>query len=427
MGMHIRIKKPEWTSPIERTIGGNMEAFIVTCKQDQEIMSSIMNRVNCRAPIMIGNATPLDTTGKEPSEDIDTMLRVLQIDNDLVRNSLIINQAAEQTVLIADRNEGFDFMYPQNGGKPHNVKVTMSFAAERGAAIRYEYTGRGAQKSSNVPAWQGSPRMKTDIQDQIRMAKETLNQATREMEESRAEDRRLQEAKKAAETAIKNYDIHFKRLRLQFQKAEDARDAYLAHIESNRPQDGKLQELERQLEEVREENESHRASYADIVHAKDAANERAHEAEEAFNAAKREKDHLAKRIEKSEKRLESVESARRVALQEKNEAIQLIDVAVAEQRNLEERLVAQKELVQEFTEEAGKISSRVNLDPGLTPAAIDARIDRLSKDKARAEQEAGGTREELVTAWQHARQVHLDAELQLQGLVKLSQVCICPF
>lgn len=426
MGMHIRITKPEWTSPIERTLGGNMEAFIVTCKQDQEILSQIMNRVNCRSPILISSATPLDTTGKEPTGDVDTILRVLQVDNDLVRNSLIINQAADQTVLISDRNKAYAFMYPANGQKPQNVKVTMSFAADRGAAIRYEYTGRGASKSSNVPPWQGPPRMKSDIQDQIRITKETLNQATRDMEETRAEDRRLQEAKKSTESAIKNYDNQAKRLRLQFQKAEDAVEAQMALIESNRPEDGKLQELEVQLEEAHEEDESHRASFQDIVIAKDAAHQKAQEAKSAFESANTERDQAMRNIEKAEKRLQKLEDLRRKALQEKNEAIQLIDVAAAEQKKLEDRLASQEAHVQEFVEEANKISVRIPIDTALTPDIIDNRIERLEQDKARAEREAGGTREELVTAWQRARQAHMDAESQLQGMVRFSGVSLGP-
>lgn len=427
MGRHIHIKKPEWTSPIERTMGGNMEAFVVTCKQDQEMLSQIMNRINCKSPILICNPTRLDTTGKEPTEDVDTMLRVLQIDDDLVRNSLIINQAAEQTVLIPDRNEAYAFMYPAGGQKPHNVRVTMSFAADRGAAIRYEYTGRGAPKSSNVPAWQGPPRMKTDIQDQIRMAKETLNQATRDMEDTRAEDRRLQEAKKTAETAIKNYDVQAKRLKVQFQKAEDAVEAQVALIESNRPEDGKLQELVKQLEEAKEEIQSHRDSYQDIVNAKDAAQQKAQEAKSAFDAAKADKEQASKNIEKAEKRLETLENLRRKALQEKNEAIQLIDLAAGEQRKLEARLATQEANVKEFIEEAAKVSVRIPVDPTLTPEIVDNRLERLEQDKARAEREAGGTREELMTAWQQARQVHVDAVAQLQGMVKFSGVSTVPF
>jgi len=46
MGMYISLKKPEWSTAIERTLGGSGDAFVVTNKQDQSILSEIMRRNN---------------------------------------------------------------------------------------------------------------------------------------------------------------------------------------------------------------------------------------------------------------------------------------------------------------------------------------------------------------------------------------------
>lgn len=44
MGFHVKLKKPEWAGIIETTCGGSLDAFVVTNKHDQGILSEIMRR-----------------------------------------------------------------------------------------------------------------------------------------------------------------------------------------------------------------------------------------------------------------------------------------------------------------------------------------------------------------------------------------------
>ena len=46
IGLHVRLKKPEWSSIMEKTLGGNLNAFVVTSKHDQNILSETMRRVH---------------------------------------------------------------------------------------------------------------------------------------------------------------------------------------------------------------------------------------------------------------------------------------------------------------------------------------------------------------------------------------------
>ena len=42
MGNHVRLLKPLWSSVLEKSFGGALEAFIVTNKEDQSRLSEIM-------------------------------------------------------------------------------------------------------------------------------------------------------------------------------------------------------------------------------------------------------------------------------------------------------------------------------------------------------------------------------------------------
>lgn len=46
VGNHIRLLKPEWSSILERSMGGILSGFIVTSVDDQNILSELMRRVN---------------------------------------------------------------------------------------------------------------------------------------------------------------------------------------------------------------------------------------------------------------------------------------------------------------------------------------------------------------------------------------------
>ena len=45
LGHHVRLLKPMWSSVLEKSFGGALEAFIVTSKDDQAKLSAMMQRL----------------------------------------------------------------------------------------------------------------------------------------------------------------------------------------------------------------------------------------------------------------------------------------------------------------------------------------------------------------------------------------------
>lgn len=45
LGNHVQLLKPVWSSILEKSFGGALEAFIVTSKQDQSRLSALMQKV----------------------------------------------------------------------------------------------------------------------------------------------------------------------------------------------------------------------------------------------------------------------------------------------------------------------------------------------------------------------------------------------
>ena len=94
-----------------------------------------------------------------------TRLIAKQIDNDLAKKQLIINQGIDQTILIRDRKEAITAM---NREKLHNVRQCLALNERPGDGLRLGYSLGGGLSQSYQPGFKGTPRMKTDIEYQVR-------------------------------------------------------------------------------------------------------------------------------------------------------------------------------------------------------------------------------------------------------------------
>lgn len=419
LGLHVKLLKPEWSSIIETTLGGSLNAFAVSHPDDQRLLSQILKKRGAQISIFSGNAAPLDCTSKEPKEDVDTILRVLRIDNDLVRNLLVINHFIEQTVLIQNQDEAKRFMY--GSGQKQNVKATITMARGAGNGTRYEYS-RGGQKASPVKAWAGAVRMQTDREEQKRMQRERLELARRDLDEKEAERRQCQTALTQAQQALMRWKREAESLRIAYQRAEDAVERKEAEIESNRPQDGRLQELERQVKEAQEELESAQASFQDSVLEKDRLDATGRERKDEVDNAFAQLDEANKRNEKALKRSQKLEADRYQALLQKNEAIAALDYSKERVTQVKAAVQQQQEVVDDYIRQASQISDRVPVEEGVTPEILDQRVARLNADYARAEREAGGSREELTRAWSKANNEYRQALRELNDMRRLEKV-----
>jgi len=156
--------KPKWSKILETQAGGALNGFAVTSKADQVLLSDVMRRNGYQAGrVFVTNSRPMDTSRHEPPDHLDTWMRVLKFDNDLVRNTLIINQGIDNTVLEADNNTASDLLSQHLP----NVKQIYTFKNATGDGERLAYASSGAETSGPIKNWSGAPRMQTDKGSQI--------------------------------------------------------------------------------------------------------------------------------------------------------------------------------------------------------------------------------------------------------------------
>ncbi|RMY28840.1 hypothetical protein D0866_09127 [Hortaea werneckii] len=415
MGKHVRLQQPIWGPLIEKMFGQALDGFVVTCTEDQRLLTSIMQRVRCDVPVFTGDPSPINTSGNEPEEGVNTVLRIMNIDNDLVRNQLIIAYAIDQTCLFDNSREAIDYLY--SNGKPRNVKAGVTWQRDSsGRGTRYDYSRSGAEKSSPMDRWSGAARMKTDRADQITMQEDIVKRAQQALDRAEQEVRAKQNAVKVAGQAVNSHDRTANDLKTAYQKAEDAVEEITNEIESNRPQDGRLQELERQLQEKREDVETLEQQYMDASNEKTSLNKIGRELKNVVDAAEREYNDAANRQERAEKHLERVKEDRHTALLGKNKAENAVEFAKKEVETFQRRRDEQQGYKDVFIGEAEKICQRIPVEQGYDLQAIDDRIERLETDLQRAQRQAGGTHEELVLACTEAANRYNEAQAQHEQL-----------
>jgi chromosome segregation ATPase len=168
LGRYIRLLKGEWADILEKQAGGALNAFAVSHKADQGVLSDLMRRSNYDAQIFVTTTRSIDTTQQEPSEEYDTWLRALRIDNVLVRNCLVINQGIEKVVLEKDPERGRQLVIERRPGV-NRVFAMNPIPGEGNSKWGYNIslTSGGNEASQPIPPWKGGARMQTDSESQV--------------------------------------------------------------------------------------------------------------------------------------------------------------------------------------------------------------------------------------------------------------------
>ncbi|KAH0543995.1 hypothetical protein FGG08_001762 [Glutinoglossum americanum] len=414
IGNHIRLLKPQWSSILERSFGATLTSFVVTSKSDQDLLAHLMKRESCSFPILIGNNQHIDTSNSEPDPQYDTSLRVLEIDSDIVKRQLIINQAIEQTILVEDRSEAQRIMY--GGGRPRNVKQCYCFNESRkGWGIRFGFRGND-ESSTPMPPWGAKPRMKTDVESQISYKRDILRELQRELSELERHRVDLQNKLHDHKQALQAHEKRRKDLQLKIQRAEETVERLQDELERDTAQDGRLQALEGFLREVEEDKAIIEGSYEEAVTQKDKLNAIASDLGSQMKEVDSELADIEAKIKKTEARALKLSHARQALLLEKNSAFQKIDDAKADKTHAESKQDIQANRVNEFVGQARKVSERVPVNPGETPESLDKKLDKLTNDLNRFNREIGGSPEQIAQEAQEATDAYKTAKKQLEQL-----------
>ncbi|EHY58412.1 Structural maintenance of chromosomes protein 6 [Exophiala dermatitidis] len=415
LGKHVRLLKPEWSSILEKSFGSGLNSFIVFGKSDEILLSNIMRRTKCVLPIFIANRQPLNI--REPDPRFDTVLRVLEIDNEAVKKQLVIANAIEQTILIPDMSEASDALY--SSGQPlENVKRCYCFSPTsrlRGAALSYR-NGQAAQDP--IHEFHGTPRMRTDIDESIRRQKEAVQESKDQLRNAEEEWRSARNRHQQSNQALVRHDRMDRELKIVVQKAEDAVERLQDAVMEDEVESGKLEVLHQQLTEAEEQKTVHESSYVDSVTGLDKLKARLREATEKLNE-------LDERIRDAEAAAAQAQSVAQKAgkkrafdLGEKNNLIAQIEDSKRDRAESQANVAKMDEKIANFSEQARAVCERVNVPEGETHESLQKKYKRIQADYHKYHDRIGD-REQIATEAAKWSKAYENAKKEVKSLENL--------
>jgi chromosome segregation ATPase len=383
IGRHVRLLKPEWSAVLETSFGATLSSFIVTSKDDQTILSNIMQGMNCVCSIIIGSEGYIDTRQHEPDPQFDTALRVLEIDNDLVRRQLIINHGIEQMLLIEKLEEASSILF--DGNRPRNAKRCYCIdQADRRRGIHLSYSRTGEPSQSPIPAYTGRPRMRTDLDSQIRLQREAVDSLMRGMKDLEHKVAQTQSHLERCKQALDRHRKQEDGLRIKAQRIEDQVEELRDALERDSVrEDGRLDALKAALKEGEEELRLHQASFQDGISAMDSIMERLKATRQELSVKDAEIAGLEQQVRAAEVEQAKMLDQRRKIIGDKNAAVARIDGMKLDKTRVEQKREQIGARILDYSEKASLVSSRVNVDKGETTNSLDRKLDRLHKDLRR--------------------------------------------
>lgn len=176
-------------------------------------------------------------------------------------------------------------------------------------------------------------------------------------------------------------------LRIEQQRLSDAADALEDALEKDQVIDGKLETLQKTLKEREEELKLAVNSQDDAKAAIDSNREKMLRQRKAISAKEAEIKPLEANVRIAESERLKVDEHRRAVLNEKNQAYERVKDL---QQERDARMGNREEMntrVANYIEQASIVSPRVSVDEGETADSLDKKLDKLSRDLDRYDQQ----------------------------------------
>ncbi|KAL6149920.1 Structural maintenance of chromosomes protein 6 [Exserohilum turcicum] len=419
IGHHVKLLNSKWGRILEKQFGQMLNGFVVTSKQDQSTLSTLMNRAGWHAPIYIGNRTRINTENNEPARDLLTWMRVLTIDNDLVRNQLIINQSIEQTILIESMAEAYKFMDPRS--RPRNVKMCFTFADgdnRKGRVI--SFSPNGGVNNSPIDEYMGNLRMQVDQDAQIREERARLGSVMRELQTVEETARQVQEQVNACKTRERDHEREKKALKVALQHATDNLDRLEGELSEATPDASAIEVAREMLDNAKEEYQRLEGLFEDLQLRKHQLNEENQNNKCKMEEAQRSVEELKFRLEKARSTVRKLQSTREDELKEKNDAIARVAKARAVRLEWEANAEELRRELEEVIEGArGVCPERVPVPAGKSSDMLSQMLARLEATRKESEKDLGGSQDELLRAANEAKRMHKDAMQEFDNIKEL--------
>ncbi|KAF9636295.1 putative dna repair protein rad18 protein [Lasiodiplodia theobromae] len=325
----------------------------------------------------------------------------------------------EQTVLIEDFDEAYSFALGSGGNQPRpkNVKQVFTISKNKRNGVRFGWASSGAGIQSPIqPLKNKLPRMQTEIESRLNVATEELRRYKLDCQQAENEWRERETALTRANQALTRHNRDFKEARIAAQRAEEEWERMHDALEQETPQAGRLEELERQLEEAKATKETNMEMARDAASARERIDAAQRERRDQQSEIERELSEVNAKFSKAQIRVNRIQTNRDNALHEKNEACESLEVAREQMNSYQRQRKALLQDIAAMAVEAEKVGERPHIPPGETVDSLGRKYERLQNEIQTQNQRLGGSEEELREKYFEAVAAHKIAKKDVHDM-----------
>ncbi|KAJ1953937.1 Structural maintenance of chromosomes protein 6, partial [Linderina pennispora] len=402
LGKFLKVRDSKWSRVIESLLDKVLNAFLVESHADRQTLDAIMRRCGCQSRIIICNTELFDYSHGEPDQRFTTVLRALDVSNEVVKRQLINLNRIEQVILVEQRAMGDKIMQSNKGGFPRNVIACLT---AEGYSVGTRSGGLSTQAMRMVPQ---SGRLGEDVARMIEREKQQLaqhngelNKAQRALQQVEREQEGLKTKHMDGNNAIRLARSHVNKLQAEIQQLRD-------QLLSDEP--AKISALETEHGHLTQQLESIKSQFRDLFAQQQAKKEEMEQVESniALVDAKiaRTREHAAQLRQEADdmaserqKHINNTDywNAKRVSLQEK--------AAALERQHADAEAVVQEQQVQarRVSEERVRVKHpAATLDRMVSECK--ARLDEIEKSSRMSLDQVAEKADLHITAYAKAKE-----------------------
>ncbi|ROV89343.1 hypothetical protein VMCG_09646 [Cytospora schulzeri] len=398
IGAHVQVLQPVWSPILEKTFGESLNGFIVTSKRDQQRLRDMMKRLRIeKCPIFISTTRPIDTSRSEPDDNFVTIMRILKIDNPLIRSQLIINHRIEQVILVEDKRDAERIM--MDGTVPRNVFACYHLFKEKGFGWGVRITVNASRISSSPvapPHRSLKPRLRSDLHQEVSLQQEKLRHLQAELGDLQRQHTNQSNICIQCEKELKAIENTVGNNRQRTRSIQVEIDDIQRELDSFDGTDGRLETLRESLKKAQGDYEHYGGQYGTSGLRKQEQNKKVETSLGVFKEEKKKMQEFETRVKKAEDKVRRVTDSRRLQLVQKNDAHDKLQIAENEKARLEGKRERLEETVREYTAEAEKGCPRVHIGEEETYEVIATQYESLRKTLKERERRRGTSDEDVV-------------------------------
>ncbi|CAH7690117.1 hypothetical protein PPACK8108_LOCUS25362 [Phakopsora pachyrhizi] len=243
LGMHIQLKENIWAPVLEIALGTSLNSYLVTNRNDEQKLRSLMSRCNCTLPIIRTNRELFDYSRGEPAPEHRTILRVLDIDDEFVKRALINDARIEKSILVHHRTDGEPIMTGP-GNSRFNIDTCYTKDCYRVG------NAAGTRQVTALRPYKGAPRISADQASFIRERRLEMEELENRKERLKGDLSAAQSERSHSSNELQKLKKEEQRLRERLKNAEFSKSSIEDEIHQNASSNvAALEDMKKDLEE----------------------------------------------------------------------------------------------------------------------------------------------------------------------------------